>query len=302
MLARAMAESSAAMDHNRFFDNLGDRMKRGDLIEGSNLRAARVLHRPLDYETVAPSRDHCLVFSLRQHSDVRRYYDGNLSGVSKQLRTTTILPAGRETGWSAEAETEVLHVYLDDAVLRRHIGDTHDIDPASVAVMDTMGAADDHIAQLAPMILRQVSDPTPVTKLMLDGFEQIVAAHLISRYSSTASEPESVRALDAGTLSRVMEFMRANLELDLSLEDLARHSSMSLFSFARAFKAATGTSPHQMLLAERVARVADLLRNGDMPLAEIAYAVGFSSQSHMTTAFAKHMGVTPGRYRKDCRS
>ncbi|MEL6215948.1 MAG: AraC family transcriptional regulator, partial [Pseudomonadota bacterium] len=118
---------------------------------------------------------------------------------------------------------------------------------------------------------------------------------------STASLPETVGALDAHTLARVVDYMRSNLECDLSLEDLAAHTSMSLYSFARAFKNATGTSPHQMLLAERIARGAELLRNTDMPLAEIAYAVGFSSQSHMTTTFAKHIGVTPGRYRREDR-
>lgn len=297
-----MAEPSAVLEHNRFFDNLGHRMKRGQLIEGSYLRAARILHRPLlDRDICPPSRDHTVVFSLRQECTVHRYYDGHLSGASSHIRTTSILPAGRTTGWGATLETEVLHVYLDDHVLRRHINDTHDIDPSSIDVLDTMGKTDEEISRLAPLILRQISDSTPVTKLMLDGFEQIVAAHLISRYASTPREPEAVGALDPKTLARVIQYMRDNLELDLSLEDLAEHTSMSLYSFARAFKAATGTSPHQMLLAERVARVAQLLRNDNMPLAEVAYAVGFSSQSHMTTTFAKHMGVTPGRYRQDCR-
>lgn len=297
-----MATAEFNPELNRLFDSLGDRAVQREIIEGKRLRAARVRHRPLstdDDPALPPSRDHCLVFSLRQQAEVHRYYDTSISGISTHARTTSVLPAGRATAWSCPSETEVLHVYLDDDVLRRHINDTHDIDPANISMRDTMGAADDHIAQLAPMILRQISNVTPVTQLMLDGFEQIVAAHLISRYSSTASPPEHAGPMDVDTLTRVMDYMRSNLDVDLSLDDLASVTSMSLYSFARAFKAATGTSPHQMLLAERVSRAAELLKSDDMPLAEIAYTVGFSSQSHMTTTFAKQMGVTPGRYRKD---
>ncbi|MEM7710434.1 MAG: AraC family transcriptional regulator [Pseudomonadota bacterium] len=39
-----------------------------------------------------------------------------------------------------------------------------------------------------------------------------------------------------------------------------------------------------------------------MRLAEIAYACGFASQSHMTDVFREKLGVTPGRYRKEVRS
>jgi len=58
-----------------------------------------------------------------------------------------------------------------------------------------------------------------------------------------------------------------------------------------------GTTPHQHLLALRVTAAERMLLNPEMDLAEIAYAAGFSSQSHMTTAFGKLRGQTPGAYR-----
>jgi AraC family transcriptional regulator len=44
-------------------------------------------------------------------------------------------------------------------------------------------------------------------------------------------------------------------------------------------------------------RSRELLINSDLPLAQVADAVGFSSQSHFTTVFLERTGVTPGRYR-----
>lgn len=294
-----MSVQTAPGEPRRLFDMIGDISLDAKLLEGRNIRIARVRHRLLDNYAAQPTSDHCIGFSLRQHGQVNRFYGTRKSGTSEHARTTTIMPAGHGSVWQCDEDTEVLHVYLDDDVLRRHINDTHEVDPGSIELLDTMGAADPFLTRLAPLLLQQLSEPQHTTQLMLDGIEQVIAAHLIGTYSSSVHQVESDPPLDASTITKVMDYMRAHLEDDISLEDLAAQTSMSLFSFARAFKASTGVSPHQMLLAERVARTSDLLRNSDMTLAEIAYAVGFSSQSHMTTTFAKQMGVTPGRYRKE---
>lgn len=54
---------------------------------------------------------------------------------------------------------------------------------------------------------------------------------------------------------------------------------------------------HQFLLDKRVEQAAALLTNSSLSIAEIAYACGFSSQSHMTTVFGKRVGVPPAQYR-----
>jgi AraC-like DNA-binding protein len=68
--------------------------------------------------------------------------------------------------------------------------------------------------------------------------------------------------------------------------------------FAHAFKATTGWSPHQYVLHRRLARAQHLLRTTQMPIAAIAYEVGFGSQSHMTTVFRRLLQTTPSRYRQ----
>ncbi|MEM7644316.1 MAG: helix-turn-helix transcriptional regulator, partial [Pseudomonadota bacterium] len=69
----------------------------------------------------------------------------------------------------------------------------------------------------------------------------------------------------------------------------------------RAFKETTGQAPHQYLIDRRIARVKELLIAGEDGLVEIAYATGFSSQSHMTSTFRRRVGVAPGRWRAAIR-
>ena len=72
---------------------------------------------------------------------------------------------------------------------------------------------------------------------------------------------------------------------------------MSTFHFAREFKRATGTTPHQHLIKFRVERAKALLADSRLPLAEVGLRTGFSHQSHFTRLFHRLTGTTPQSYR-----
>ena len=103
--------------------------------------------------------------------------------------------------------------------------------------------------------------------------------------------------LSGQRLRRVLAFVADNYERDLSLGDLAGEAGMSTFHFAREFKRATGTTPHQHLIKFRVEHAKALLAEGKMPLAEVGLRSGFSHQSHFTRLFRKLTGTTPQSYR-----
>ena len=63
------------------------------------------------------------------------------------------------------------------------------------------------------------------------------------------------------------------------------------------FRAATGTTPLAYATARRVARAQALLADPAMPLAQVAYATGFASQSHFGEVFRRHTGLAPGAWR-----
>jgi AraC-like DNA-binding protein len=72
---------------------------------------------------------------------------------------------------------------------------------------------------------------------------------------------------------------------------------MSMFHFARLFKASTGLSPHRFIVARRLDRAKALLTTDVAPVAAIGRTVGFRTPSHFTTVFRRSTGMTPSVYR-----
>ena len=99
-------------------------------------------------------------------------------------------------------------------------------------------------------------------------------------------------------LRRVMEFVEGNLTEALSVDQLAQQATLSPFHFARSFKHSTGMTPHQYVTERRMRHAKRMLSDFEMKLAEVGKQAGFSSQSRFTTVFRKHVGLTPGEYRR----
>jgi AraC-like DNA-binding protein len=85
-------------------------------------------------------------------------------------------------------------------------------------------------------------------------------------------------------------------ELPTTLAELAALSGVSRFQLLRGFAHEVGTTPHAYLVQRRVRLARQLLAAGRSP-ATAAMLAGFADQSHMTRAFVRHVGITPGRYK-----
>jgi AraC family transcriptional regulator len=100
-------------------------------------------------------------------------------------------------------------------------------------------------------------------------------------------------------VARAARYIRDNLARDVRLADVARAAHVSPFHLTRQFKEAMGLSPYQYVLRERVNAAKAMLQaaRSDLTLAELALAVGFADQSHLTRHFKRAVGVTPNAYR-----
>ena len=120
---------------------------------------------------------------------------------------------------------------------------------------------------------------------------------LCSAANGAGSDPVSARSLTPHRLNIVEDLIDARLAEPIAISDMACACGLSTGFFLRAFKAATGQTPHHYLMGRRVAAARVLLRATSSGAAEIAVLTGFCSQAHMTVCFRKHVGVTPGAYR-----
>jgi RpiB/LacA/LacB family sugar-phosphate isomerase len=127
-----------------------------------------------------------------------------------------------------------------------------------------------------------------------DQAQEVVDSYL----NATLAPIEVVGGLPPRRLQKVFSHIRENLKRDLSVTELAGVVGMSQYYFSKLFKMSTGTTPHQYVMRQRVERAQDLLREGQMPLAEVATEVGFETQSHFTSVFRRLVGATPKKYRE----
>jgi AraC-like DNA-binding protein len=104
--------------------------------------------------------------------------------------------------------------------------------------------------------------------------------------------------LDPAALRRVIALMQERMAETLSLADLAGESGLSVSAFGRAFRQSTGLAPHRYFTALRMQHAKALLRRQGLALVQIAGVVGYSDQAHFTTAFARHTGLPPARWRE----
>ncbi|MET1080834.1 MAG: AraC family transcriptional regulator [Pseudomonas sp.] len=106
--------------------------------------------------------------------------------------------------------------------------------------------------------------------------------------------PRSIGPLDVGRLDAYID---QHLARRIHVAELAQVACLSPSHFHAQFKDSVGLTPHQYLLKTRLDRAARLLRESPLPLIRIAEECGFSSQSALTTAMRRYLGLTPKRLR-----
>lgn len=107
--------------------------------------------------------------------------------------------------------------------------------------------------------------------------------------------PESF-AHQVGPLAPVLDFLRQAGAAGVCLGELANMAGMSRYQLIRAFRAATGMTPHAWQLNQRINQARERIRAGE-GISEVAYCLGFADQAHFQRVFKAHAGITPGRYR-----
>ncbi len=103
-------------------------------------------------------------------------------------------------------------------------------------------------------------------------------------------------------LAAVLGWMLQHIGDDLSVEHLARRAGTSPRTFARRFRAATGTTPHQWILSQRILLAQRLLETGDEPVERVARRCGFGSAAGLRQHFTRAVSASPQAYRRAFRA
>lgn len=196
--------------------------------------------------------------------------------------------------------TQTLHLRLSKDLVFRTAEEVADYDPTRLSLVERSGFQDPLLSQIGLALWRELEQPAPAGKLYAQSAAQMLAIHLLRYYTSVGGAiKEPSQGLTHQQMKRVMDFIQDHLRQDLSLEALAQQTGFSPYHFACLFRQATGESPHQFVLRQRIERAQRLLKERDVPLAHVAVESGFANQSHFTQTFKQHLGLTPRAYRQD---
>lgn len=103
---------------------------------------------------------------------------------------------------------------------------------------------------------------------------------------------------EAETLGPVLTWILENLAEDHSVDSLACRAAMSSRTFARRFRAETGSTPHAWVTQQRVLAAEELLEATDHPVEWIAREVGFGNAATLRQHFSRLRGISPQQYRR----
>jgi len=110
--------------------------------------------------------------------------------------------------------------------------------------------------------------------------------------------PRPIPSDERNRLSKLLDWARAHLATEHTLESLARRVSMSPRTLQRQFKETVGYAPYEWLVRERIAMAKDLLQASEQPLPRVAESVGFKSQETFRHHFRRITGTNPMSYRR----
>jgi AraC family transcriptional regulator len=161
--------------------------------------------------------------------------------------------------------------------------------------------SDAHAADLISRLQAQVVSGNPLGAAYSQGLSLTLVSYLFASYSQGAKVDEL--PAPPGRLPRLqcealMVFVEDFLPRNIGLVDMAAVVGYSPDHFSRLFRQTFRISPYRYLLGRRVERAKAMLRDATLPIADIALACGFSSQSHLNGVFKRLTGVTPARYRR----
>lgn len=128
-----------------------------------------------------------------------------------------------------------------------------------------------------------------------------VARHMVAAPFRDGGQAQFFRPEEqeaGGSLEPTRRWALERLEEPLDVAAMARHAGVSPRTFARRFRAETGTTPLQWLLSRRVLEARRLLEETELPIEAVAWRVGFGNAASLREHFRRATATTPSAYRR----
>lgn len=150
-------------------------------------------------------------------------------------------------------------------------------------------------------ILKEHRNQTEWSTNLAKNYFEILCVNII-RMIDKVNKAQKNNDKDAFFLDAMDKYIAKNIAENISVHELATHSGYSENHFRVLFKKMSGTSPLNYLSTKKMDMARELLTEGQKPIAEIAYSLGFTSSQYFSTFFKKQTSFTPEEFRKEVTS
>lgn len=152
------------------------------------------------------------------------------------------------------------------------------------------------LAQTVQRLYAETVNPGFAAGFAQEALVQLLLADIGRLFHARTRPPRAAGGLAPWQLARIDEMLQAAQGAWPATAELARQCGLSRSHLSRAFSTTTHTTLTEYAAALRVARAKEMMRSGAMPMAEIAYRLGFSTPSAFAAAFRRATGCTPRHY------
>jgi len=229
-------------------------------------------------------------------------YEVNTKG--QNLRFTSrpgtifLVPRGTVDQDSWAGPTQRIVVAIHPRLLTNALDETsHEAD---VELTERWDLLDEHISALLKEMAADLDDGSPAGSIYGESLANTLGVYLLKRYAVRRFTPVAYKGgLPGYRLKRVLDYIAASLEENISLAQLSAIAGMSPHYFSELFKQSTGRTPHIYVLLRRIERAKERLCDPKSTILDAGLDAGFENPSHFARVFRRLVGVTPSRFRAE---
>jgi signal transduction histidine kinase/DNA-binding response OmpR family regulator/ligand-binding sensor domain-containing protein len=199
--------------------------------------------------------------------------------------------------------SDVMMPEMDGITLLRRIKDNPNISQLPVIMLTSKAAVDDRLEGLKSGADAYIPKPFNMDELHIQ-IDNLIdnVRRLRGKFSGALQQEERVENIevkgnDDALMERIMRSVNAHLaDPEYNVDTLATDVGISRAQLHRKMKEMTGVATGRFLRNLRMEQAARLLREGKVNVSQVADSVGYIDQSHFSTAFKSHFGLSPSEY------
>lgn len=264
--------------------------------DGITLKGYR--YTDLDVE-IPMMRDFMIVVYKNGVADMSRRSGGAWTSARVEPGIVSILTRAEQSQWRWNKPIDVSHMYLSHSAMARVAGEVFERDIKDIEMYDLVRSEDKVLPALMTMFENELKDGGHGGNLYVEALRNQLCIHVLRRFANVVfREQRAYGRLSPAQCRLIAQYVDENIEQNISLEDLASLTHLTVFSLIRKFQTEFNCPPHVYVMRQRFETAKQLLARQDVPLKVVAASCGYSDQSHMTRYFRRFVNLTPTEYRR----